>query len=101
MASKLIFIVVIVLGIVAIAKLMRMYELSSKINKREEHEFNYRDNNLNGKLMIGFMLFQFIGFIYLMLKYGYTGRGESASVHGDDYDWLLDLNFLVIIIDSL
>lgn len=97
MASKLIFIIVIVLGIVAIAKLARMYELSSKINKRQEHDINSRDNNLNGKLMLAFMLFQFLGFIYLMLRFGWTGRGESASVHGDGYDWLLNLNFIIII----
>jgi cytochrome c oxidase subunit 2 len=97
MGSKLIALIVIVLGVVAIAQLVRMYELSSKLGKRQEHDFNYRDNNLNGKLMIVFMFFQFFGFIYLMLKYGWTGRGDAASVHGDEYDWLLNLNFIVII----
>jgi cytochrome c oxidase subunit 2 len=97
MASKLIFIIVIVLGVVALAQLVRMYELSSKLRGRGEHEINSRDNNLNGKLMIAFMAFQFLGFIWLMLKFGWTGRGDAASVHGEGYDWLLNLNFIVII----
>lgn len=97
MGSKLIAIIVIVLGVLAIAQLVRMYELSSKLGKKNESDIDPKDNNLNGKLMFGFMLFQFIGFIYLMLRYGWTGRGEAASVHGENYDWLLNLNFVIII----
>lgn len=97
MGSKLIAIIVIVLGVIAIAQLVRMYELSSKLGKKSENDFNSRDNNLNGKLMLGFMAFMFLGFIYLMLRFGWTGRGESASVHGKDYDWLLNLNFIIVI----
>jgi len=97
MASKLILIIVIVLGVVALAQLVRMYELSSKLRNRGEHETNSRDNTLNGKLMLAFMAFQFLGFIWLMLEYGWTGRGEAASEHGVGYDWLLNLNFIIII----
>ncbi len=39
----------------------------------------------------------FGGFIWLMLKYGWTGRGDAASVHGETTDWLLNLNFVIII----
>ncbi len=98
MGSKLIAIIVIVLGVIAIAQMVRAYELSSKLGKKQEHDFNSRDNNLNAKLMLAFMAFQFLGFIWLMLKYGWTGRGEAASVHGKEYDWLLDLNFIIVII---
>jgi cytochrome c oxidase subunit 2 len=48
--------------------------------------------------MLGFMFFQFFGFIYLMFKYGWTGRGVAASVQGQETDWLLNLNFVIIII---
>ena len=33
-----------------------------------------------------------------MLKYGWTGRGEAASLQGVETDWLLNLNFIIIII---
>ena len=96
--EKLIILIVLVTGVIALAQLVRVYELTSKLNKRGEHEITDRDNHLNAKLMLGFMLFQFIGFIYLMLKYGWTGRGEAASLQGIETDWLLNLNFVIIII---
>jgi cytochrome c oxidase subunit 2 len=43
------------------------------------------------------MFVQFFGFIYLMLEYGWTGRGEAASVEGKETDWLLNLNFIIVI----
>ena len=97
MGSKLIALIVIVLGVVAIAQLVRLYELSSKLRKEGEHETNSRDNRLNARMMLVFMGFLFIGFIYLMLTFGWTGRGEAASVHGRGLDWLLNLNFGLII----
>lgn len=97
MGSKLIIIAVLVLAVFAVAQLMRMYELSSKMTKKGESEVNTRDNNMNGKLMFVFMILLFAGFIWLMLKYGWTGRGEAASVHGKGYDWLMGLNLIIII----
>jgi cytochrome c oxidase subunit 2 len=32
-----------------------------------------------------------------MLKYGWTGRGEPASLQGVETDWLLNVNFVIII----
>ena len=96
MGSKLITLIVIVLGVIAIAQLVRVYELSSKLRKRGEHEISTRDNNLNAKLMLLFMFLFYAGFIYLMATYGWTGRGEAASVHGKGIDWLLNLNFIII-----
>jgi len=97
MESKLVALIVIVLGVVAVAQLVRLYELSSKLRKEGEHETNSRDNRLNARLMLVFMSLFYLGFIYLMFKYGWTGRGEAASVHGKDLDWLLNINFMIII----
>ena len=44
------------------------------------------------------MGFLFIGFIYLMSTFGWTGRGEAASIHGRQTDSLLNLNFVLIIV---
>ncbi len=98
MSFKLITLVVIVLGILAIAQLVRVYELSSKLRNRREEDISNRDNKMNGNLMMLFSIIQYIGFIWLMLKYGWTGRGEAASVHGLETDWLLNLNFVIILI---
>lgn len=98
MVTKLVLLLVVVLGVVALAQLIRVYELSSKIHKKGEHEISSRDNNLNGKLLLLFMILFYAGFIYLMLNYGWTGRGDAASVHGHDLDWLLNINFVIIIL---
>lgn len=94
---KLVVLIVIALGVVALAQLMRVHELSTKLSGKKEHEISNRDNRMQAKLMIAFMLFFFGSFIWLMLKYGYTGRGLAASEHGHGTDWLLNLNFIIII----
>jgi len=97
MGSKLITLIVIVLGAIAIAQLVRIYELSSKLRKRGEHEITTRDNNLNGKMMFGFMFLLYAFFVWLMVEFGWTGRGDAASTIGKETDWLLNLNFLIVI----
>ena len=97
MENKLIILLVIVLGAIAIAQLVRIYEISAKLRKNEEHEISHRDNNLNARMMFGFMLAFFAFFIYLMSAYGWTGRGSAASHEGEEMDWLLNLNFVIII----
>lgn len=97
MVTKLIILLVIVLGVIAAAQLMRVYELSAKLRKSEENEISNRDNRMNAALMLIFMIVMFIGFIWLMLKYGWVGRGVAASVHGHELDWLLNLNYVIVI----
>lgn len=94
---KLFILLVIVLGAIAIAQVVRSYELSSKLNGRREEEVPNRDNKLNANLLLVFMLLFFASFIWLMAKYGWTGRGDAATKVGRDTDWLLDLNFVIII----
>jgi cytochrome c oxidase subunit II len=96
MDFKLITLIVIVLGVVALAQLVRVYELSSKLRNRREEDITNRDNRLNGNLLLAFMILSYVGFLYLVLKYGWTGRGDAASVHGVETDWLLNLNFIII-----
>ena len=96
--EKLIILIVIILGAIALAQLIRVYELSSKLRKSGEHEINNKDNHINGLLMFVFMILTFVGLFYLMLKYGWTGRGSAASTQGVETDWLLNLNFIIILI---
>lgn len=98
MGSKLVALIVIVLGVIAIAQLVRVYELSSKLRNRGEHDISNRDNRLNAKLMLTFMILFYLGFIYLVYKFGWTGRGDAATKHGRELDWLLNLNFIIVIL---
>lgn len=94
--TKLIVLIVIILGVIAIAQLVRMYELSSKLRGRREEDIPNRDNRLNAALLLVFMFAFFASVIYLFVEYGFTGRGEAASVHGASTDWLLNLNLWII-----
>ena len=98
MVTKLVILLVIVLGVIAIAQMMRVYELSSRLTNKQEHEISNRDNNMNAKLMLLFMIVLFGSFIWLILKYGWTGRGEAAAPHGRELDWLMNLNLIIITI---
>jgi cytochrome c oxidase subunit 2 len=98
MSFKLITLLVIVLGVLAIAQLVRLYELSSKLRNRREEDITNRDNRLNANLLLAFMVLFYAGFIYLMAKYGWTGRGEAASTQGVETDWLLNLNLYWVVI---
>ena len=96
MVTKLVILLVIVLGVVAIAQMIRVYELSSKLTKAKENEISNRDNRFNARLMLLFIFAFFGSFIWLMVRFGWTGRGISASVHGDEIDWLMNLNLIII-----
>ena len=97
MGSKLIILLVIVLGVIAVAQLVRVNELANKHTKRKSGEVPQRDNILNANLMLLFMILFYASFIWLMLKFGFTGLGPAASTHGIETDWLLNLNFVIII----
>lgn len=95
--TKLIVLIVIVIGVLALAQLVRLYELSSKLRNRREEDIPNRENRLNATFLLVFMFAFFASFIYLMLEYGWTGRGEAASVHGVGTDSLLNLNLVIVI----
>jgi len=97
MESRLLILVIIVIGAIAVAQLTRLYELAAKLRKHGEHDIQDRDNYLNARLMLVFNLFQFGALIWLMLKYGWTGIGPAASVEGQSTDWLLNVNFAIIL----
>lgn len=97
MLTKLGILAVVVLGVIALAQIMRVSELSAKLKNSEPGQIPNRHNKVNAGLMLGFMIALFAGFIWLMLTYGWTGRGDAASVHGKEIDWLLNINFIIIV----
>lgn len=96
MVTKLIILLVIVLGVVALAQMLRVYELSSKLTNKKENEISNRDNQFNAMLMLVFMFALFASFIWLVFKYGWVGRGIAATEHGEEIDWLMNLNLIIV-----
>jgi cytochrome c oxidase subunit 2 len=95
--EKLLIVLVLMVGVIAIAQMMRVYEISAKMRGKKEEEISHNDNVFNANMMIVFMLSFYAMFFWLLAKYGNGGMGPSASVHGDTLDWLLNFNFLIII----
>jgi cytochrome c oxidase subunit II len=96
--NKLLLLILIVLGILAVAQIIRVYELTARLRNKREEEISRRDNKLNAGLWLVFMIVFYVTFIYLMFAYGDGGLGVSASEHGTEIDWLLNFNFLIIIV---
>ena len=94
---KFIALIVIVLGIIAVAQLMRVYELTSKLRNRKEEEIELRDNKMNANLMLLFMFVFFGSFLWMVARYGNGGNPVAASVEGVGYDNLMALNMVIII----
>lgn len=97
MGSKLVIILVIIFGVLAIAQIVRVSELTSKHTKKKEEEIPDNENRLNANLMLVFMVALFASFIWLMLAYGHVNLGPAASSHGQEIDWLFNVNWVMIL----
>jgi cytochrome c oxidase subunit 2 len=59
---------------------------------------NDKDNNLQGKLMLAFVIFFYLLTIYCFVQYDSYFLPESASEHGVDYDRLMLISMVLIMI---
>lgn len=93
---KLLILLVVVVGIIAVAQLARVYELTAKLRKTREEETSYADNRLNAALWIVFMILFYAGVIYLFVAYR-EYLPPSASAHGEQVDTLMNFNLIIIV----
>lgn len=97
---NLLIVTVVILGIIAIAQLIRVFELSTALRgeRRDGAQVSLAENRMNAKLMMIF-LFAFFGFC---LWQWYSVQGsilpESASEHGKSIDKLFAFNEIIITI---
>ncbi len=94
---KLLIVLVLVLGILAIAQLVRVYELTSRLRGKREEDISASDNRMNARLMWLFPFFYFAFFLWLVVKYKNEMLPISASEHGVGYDQLMDFNWYILI----
>lgn len=92
---KLLILLVVVVGIIAVAQLARVYELTAKLRKTKEEEISYADNRLNASLWIVFMILFYASVIYLFVAYR-EYLPPSASEHGEAVDTLMHFNLIII-----
>ena len=89
---KFVVLVVIVLAVIAIAQIMRVYELSSKIRGSREEDIDLRVNNINASLMMVFLIIFFGSFLWMWATYGNGMLPEPASEVGVEIHWLFNVN---------
>jgi cytochrome c oxidase subunit II len=94
---KLLILLVVVLGVIAIAQLTKVYEMTRSLRKNREEDISPADNKMNGFLMVVFMLVFFISVVWLYVRYG-DYLPEAASEHGVKVDQLMNVNIILITI---
>ena len=67
--TKLLILIVVVLGILAVAQLARVYELTSKLSGKREEDISPADNRMNATLMWVFLVAYFAFFAWLVFAY--------------------------------
>ncbi|NDI97841.1 cytochrome c oxidase subunit II [Flavobacterium sp. LaA7.5] len=100
MTSLLIIAVLVLLGIAIwqLTKIFHLTQLGATVREENTEVANDRDNNVNGYLMFGFLGFIYIFTIYSMVKWGHLVLGTPASEHGPQYDNLMAISMWLIFI---
>ena len=91
--------IVIVLFAVAIWQMSKIYALSKGNSEGEDGEVaNGKDNRINSKLMVMFMVFLYFLMFYCFWHYSKFYLPEASSDHGSKYDNLMFISIAVIMV---
>jgi cytochrome c oxidase subunit 2 len=93
---KLLILLVIVVGVIALAQLAKIYQLSARLRGHREEEISEADTRMNGALWIVFVIVFYATTIWQFIRYG-DYLPPSASVHGESVDTLMNFNLAIII----
>ena len=92
---KFITLLVVIAGVIALAQLAKVGQLTSLIRNKKEEDISDADTRLNGGLFIAFMVAFYASFIFLIIRYG-DYNPPAASAHGESYDTLMNFNMYII-----
>jgi cytochrome c oxidase subunit II len=96
MTSFLVFTVLVLIGI-AVWQLTKIYDLTQFGTASENSEVaNDKDNSVNGYLMFAFVGFIYVFTIYSLYAWGDLILGTPASEHGKDVDSLMAISMALI-----
>ncbi|SHJ11180.1 cytochrome c oxidase subunit 2 [Arenibacter nanhaiticus] len=93
--TPLLTIIVLILVAIAIWQMTKIFELS-QIKTDNSQIANDKDNKYNGYLMFGFLIFIYALTIFSFWKYSKVLLPEAASEHGEEYDSLMLVSFIII-----
>lgn len=88
---------VLVLAVMAVSRLVRIYELSSELRGgTPQWEVTESDNRMNAQLMMVFAISFFAFCIWQFFEYKDKLLPMAASEHGAHIDWLFNFNMIII-----
>jgi len=93
---KLLILLVIVVGVIAVAQLAKIYQLSARMRGHREEEISEADTRMNGALWIVFMIVFYATTLWQFVRYG-DYLPPAASAHGESVDTLMNFNLAIII----
>ncbi len=98
MTAFLVVLVIILFG-VAVWQMGKIFQLSKGQQKDDSEVANDKDNNVNGWLMLGFVIFIYVLSIVCFWKWGDVMLPEASSEHGVDIDqlWLISMILIFVV----
>ncbi|MCC6937300.1 MAG: cytochrome c oxidase subunit II [Flavobacteriales bacterium] len=94
--SKLLILIVVLVGALAVAQVARVYELTSRLRGKREEDISPADNRMNARLMWAFLVAYFAFFIWLIVAYKDKMLPVAASTQGVETDWLMNFNWAIL-----
>ena len=90
-------IAVLIIAVVAIAQVLRLMELSSKIGGEDVNEVTDKDNDKQGRNLLIFGILFILAFFYQTYRWGGLALPVAASEHGVGYDNLMNVTMGIIV----
>jgi len=94
--SGLIIAIVVLLGIVVLAQIMKVSEVSSALRDGADNKVSERDNDIQGTLMFLVGTLFIVSVIWMYFAWGDRLLPKPASEHGAEIDALWDVSMIII-----
>ena len=88
--------IVVLLGIIVLAQVMKIFEVSSELKKGEDNKVSERDNDIQGTIMFMVGMLFIISVIWMYFAWGDRILPKPASEHGVEVDALWDVSMIII-----
>src|SRR5690554_5706380 len=94
---NLLILIAVVLGIIALSKVVKVLEQASTVKGVQPYEVTERDNKTQANLMPVFLVLYFAFIIWQLATWGDAMLPEAASEHGVAIDGLMNTTWSIII----
>ena len=92
----LLLIIAVVLGVVAIAGIVKVLELAGNIKGETSYEITEKENRFQAQLMLVFLVAYFGFVVYQLVAWGPSLLPQAASEHGVVIDNLMNTTWIII-----